>query len=165
MKVTYDSNNSGGGWWLKDKDWEKLEKAGWTVNWGGTYFCHSKYGSIANVRKPTYESFRECATAEECHGHRALETYEEASKLPKDRRWLGCIARGATIECQSLGEAIRIWENATGMDASDNGCNCCGPPHSFSGDNECVSGEEIAEVLTGIKGLSYREALEKLRDR
>ena len=33
MKVEYDSNNSGGSWWLSDNDWLNLEKAGWTVHW------------------------------------------------------------------------------------------------------------------------------------
>jgi hypothetical protein len=33
MKVEYSSNNSGGSWWLKDKDWYTLEKAGWKVEW------------------------------------------------------------------------------------------------------------------------------------
>jgi hypothetical protein len=33
MKVEYSSNNSGGTWWLKDKDWKSLEEAGWKVNW------------------------------------------------------------------------------------------------------------------------------------
>lgn len=33
MKITYDSNNSGGSWWLKDDDWFNLEKAGWTIKW------------------------------------------------------------------------------------------------------------------------------------
>lgn len=31
--LSYGSNNSGGRWWLKDKDWEALEDAGWTVHW------------------------------------------------------------------------------------------------------------------------------------
>jgi hypothetical protein len=33
MYVEYDSNNSGGSWWLKDKDWLALEAAGWEVDW------------------------------------------------------------------------------------------------------------------------------------
>lgn len=33
MKVEYSSNNSGGGWWLKDADWKALEAAGWDVEW------------------------------------------------------------------------------------------------------------------------------------
>jgi hypothetical protein len=31
--VEYSSNNSGGSWWLDDEDWEKLEQAGWQVDW------------------------------------------------------------------------------------------------------------------------------------
>jgi len=33
MIVEYDSNNSGGYWWLKDEDWHNMEKAGWEVDW------------------------------------------------------------------------------------------------------------------------------------
>ena len=33
MKVKYSSNNSGGNWWLEDKDWFALEAAGWEVQW------------------------------------------------------------------------------------------------------------------------------------
>jgi len=32
-KVDYSSNNSGGSWWLSDKDWLALEEAGWEVEW------------------------------------------------------------------------------------------------------------------------------------
>lgn len=32
-RIVYDSNNSGGIWWLRDKDWVNLEKAGWVVDW------------------------------------------------------------------------------------------------------------------------------------
>lgn len=31
--ITYNTNNSGGDWWLSDKDWTSLEKAGWKVKW------------------------------------------------------------------------------------------------------------------------------------
>lgn len=31
--VEYDSNNSGGHWWLSDDDWLKLEADGWAVRW------------------------------------------------------------------------------------------------------------------------------------
>lgn len=33
MKVEYNSNNSGGEWWLEDEDWHALEAAGWVVDW------------------------------------------------------------------------------------------------------------------------------------
>lgn len=42
MKIEYDSNNSGGNWWLEDKDWEALEAAGWEVEWGGLGSSFSK---------------------------------------------------------------------------------------------------------------------------
>lgn len=33
FRVEYSSNNSGGRWWLRDRDWIALERAGWAVNW------------------------------------------------------------------------------------------------------------------------------------
>jgi hypothetical protein len=33
MLITYDSNNSGGRWWLTDDHWKALEAAGWKVDW------------------------------------------------------------------------------------------------------------------------------------
>ena len=31
--IRYDSNNSGGDWWLTDEDWKNLEKVGWVIDW------------------------------------------------------------------------------------------------------------------------------------
>lgn len=31
--IEYDSNNSGGGWWITDQNWKDLEAAGWEVQW------------------------------------------------------------------------------------------------------------------------------------
>jgi len=31
--VEYDSNNSGGSWWVSLDQWKALEKAGWEVDW------------------------------------------------------------------------------------------------------------------------------------
>lgn len=31
--LNYSSNNSGGSWWLTDKNWKDLEAAGWKVDW------------------------------------------------------------------------------------------------------------------------------------
>lgn len=113
MKVTYDSNNSGGHWWLKDDDWKALEKAGWVVHW-------------------------------------------------KPERWLGALATSAEIECETPQEAIRSFEAATGQNAADEGCNCCGAPHAFHWDDYRghVSGEECAATLLGLDELpTYRELL------
>jgi hypothetical protein len=78
------------------------------------------------------------------------------TKLEKngwDVRWLGTFASNCYKEFEAdsvkdaLREAIRDWEHIIGKDASDEGCNCCGPPHSFSAENgkdwEYASGEEV----------------------
>lgn len=33
MVIKYDSNNSGGDWWLTTQDWKNLEDNGWDVAW------------------------------------------------------------------------------------------------------------------------------------
>lgn len=32
-RIEYQSNNSGGSWWLNDEQWLALERAGWQVEW------------------------------------------------------------------------------------------------------------------------------------
>ena len=49
-KVEYDSNNSGGNWWLTDDDWKALEQAGWVVAWikdNDSYTGDSFLGALA----------------------------------------------------------------------------------------------------------------------
>lgn len=46
--TTYDSNNSGGSWWLTDEDWINLEEAGWNVQWFRN--MKSRFVSYANGR-------------------------------------------------------------------------------------------------------------------
>jgi hypothetical protein len=46
-------------------------------------------------------------------------------------RWLGALAREATIECESIEVAIAKWEHVTGQNSQDQGCSCCGTPHNF----------------------------------
>jgi hypothetical protein len=43
MKITYDSNNSGGSWWLSDENWRALEAGGWTVHWAKDNQYQSRY--------------------------------------------------------------------------------------------------------------------------
>lgn len=45
--------------------------------------------------------------------------------------FLGAKATEATLECRSVEEAIRSFEELTGMDTDEEGCECCGPPHNF----------------------------------
>ncbi|WNN93705.1 hypothetical protein SEA_CALLINALLBARBZ_55 [Arthrobacter phage CallinAllBarbz] len=46
-------------------------------------------------------------------------------------RWLGALATTAHREGLDMDEAIEEWERVTGQDAEDEGCSCCGAPHSF----------------------------------
>ena len=128
--VEYNSNNSGGSWWLKDYDWAKLELDGWKVRWGTPSYCHSKYNFGSAVAPDT-------CPKDECPGHTMAETYEEALAKADDIRWLGALAREATIEVKAYsrdlaeGIALEWWENTLGYDAREDGCECCGRPHSF----------------------------------
>ena len=115
MIIQYETNNSGGYWWLKDSQWIALEKAGWNVLWGGRL----------DERK----------------------TLEQA----RASRYMGALAVSATKEFPSMRDAILEFEKVTGHCASDEGCNCCGPPHNFeiadSDDYSLISGSEIIDVL------------------
>lgn len=134
--VEYDSNNSGGSWWLKDEDWAALEKAGWYVQWLGLSFCHARYPGIGGA-KPAPET---CPDSQSCHGHRGANSYEEAIAAGRDARWLGALAREATFEVTAYSAALaesnaqQLWSEDIGFRYSgdEEGCNCCGRPHYFS---------------------------------
>jgi hypothetical protein len=51
-------------------------------------------------------------------------------------RWLGALAKGASKEFPDAETGIREWEEITGGNSAAEGCNCCGPPHSFSYEDE-----------------------------
>jgi hypothetical protein len=133
--VKYSSNNSGGRWWLRDGDWEKLEKAGWIVEW---------YKDKKSNRFESYEGGRFL-------GARAT----EAS--------IG-IEAGSAIEAITAG--IWKWEKDTCQNASSEGCNCCGAPHSFTvrneegGERDYASGEDVLRFLYEDIPSSLRDALE-----
>lgn len=54
----------------------------------------------------------------------------------KDGRWLGALAKSASREGLTLGEAIAEWERITGLDSAALGCSCCGAPHLFTTYND-----------------------------
>jgi len=161
VKVEYSANNSGGHWWLKDKDWVALSKAGWYVEWGGLYFCHSKFswGSDKKLKD-------KCKTAESCHGHRKFRSYKNMEK--EEDRYMGALAHDAKKKFKSITEALLEFEKLTGANVADEGCNCCGPPHGFSwknletGESEYESGEGLLPYLYPEKKIphSLREAVE-----
>ena len=104
VSLEYSSNNSGGSWWLKDEDWIALEKAGWKVEW----YADAKEGTL--VKK-------------------MLDNKKKKDKRP---RWLGALASKAYKVFPSVSEGLAEWERITGQTCSDEGCNCCGAPHSFN---------------------------------
>lgn len=125
--VEYDSNNSGGHWWLKDEDWKALEKAGWIVHWAHLVNVYTKDES-GYVR-----------------GKNGIPKLVHIEKAPKQKfifvdkkndgeyRYMGALARKAyKPNCNDLRAAAEEWERATGQSATDAGCACCGQPHNFT---------------------------------
>ena len=141
--VEYSSNNSGVRWWLKDKDWYALEKAGWKVVWSDEEVIYQKGTHVIdNQGFPMTKK-----------------------KEGEEKRWLGALARDAYFKCSDPSEAIRSFEKVTGKNASDEGCNCCGAPHSFSWDGGYCSGEDCLGYLYDNPPTSLREAAEILSTR
>lgn len=148
MLVEYSTNNSGGSWWLGDKDWYALEKAGWKVQW-------------IKDEKPLKIGGR-------------LSTIGMADK---DGRWLGALAKRASKRFPSVKAAVEEFERITGQRASDEGCNCCGAPHTFywgravstyKGPKDAeygyASGEQIISILFGEDApKNLREAVSMLK--
>jgi len=138
--VKYDSNNSGGSWWLGDEDWEKLEKALWKVEW---------------VKDSKDTLFR------------------------NGDRFLGALASRASLVIESdddplvvFRSALKNFEEVVGTDITDEGCSCCGPPHSFTlyrvkedGEEEyleCGYGQSLIKYLYDVAPRSFREAVKIL---
>lgn len=116
MKIRYSTNNSGGDYWLKKKDWAALRKAGWTVE-----------------------------------------------PLPKNQigdllSRLGCTYHNAHKNFRTVRAALLEFEKLTGQKVSDEGCPCCGPPHSFSWKNGYCSGEDCLKYLYNHVPKSLRDA-------
>jgi len=142
--VKYRTNNSGGSWWLSDEDWKKLEEAGWKVDW-----VH-KSGSFYN-------------------------------KFSDGNRYMGAPAVAAEFEVTSdlsprtvFKDVIRVFEDALQVDVTEEGCNCCGPPHGFSvyridGEKEIYvdggGGNDLVSVLYDNAPMSLREAARLLNEK
>lgn len=119
--------------------------------WGGYYFCNGKHGE-----KTPYVT--ECGL-DKCKGHRRFTSHEQ---MAGDDRWLGALSKEASKEFDNVGDAIREFERLTKQNASDEGCNCCGPPHGFEWDGDSCSGESCLEHLFDNVPSSLREATELL---
>jgi len=77
-------------------------------------------------------------------------------------RWLGALATDASKEFNSIKEALEEFERITDQRVSDEGCNCCGAPHSFNWDGGYISGSDCLSYLYDEVPGSLREACERL---
>lgn len=72
--------------------------------------------------------------------------------LNSDGRWFGALAGSASINVGSPEEAMRKFEAATNCGLSEEGCNCCGAPHTFEwknnkGETHWVSGKDFSTYV------------------
>jgi hypothetical protein len=117
--LEYSSNNSGGNFWLTDKDWKNLEKAGWIVHW------------VHDSDDPSHtHAGDEDDWAD--HQHRHSYTDPLVPSVWNGERWLEAAATTAAIATDDPDKAVEEFERITGRDVSAKGCSCCGSPHSFA---------------------------------
>lgn len=146
--VEFTANNSGGGWWLEDKDWKNLKKAGWKVIWSNESFDYNEKGN----RKYDKNGYPKTKKGNEW--------------ADKDGRWLGALAQYAYKKTDSITETLKEFEKITKQDITAEGCNCCGAPFDFSwkdekGEHQYCSGEDCLQYLYPDKKIpkSIRESL------
>lgn len=127
ITVKYESNNSGGSWWLSTEIWEKLEEAGWIVHW----IEKNKGSTLSGVPESSYK--------------------EPLKPCPREGgNWLGCEAKSAAKQFNTIQEAISEWEIITGQNAAEEGCNCC-PPHTFEWTDENGLSHYSSVEVTGTR--------------
>jgi hypothetical protein len=129
--VEYNPNNSGGSWWLKDKDWKALEAAGWRVAWAHQEFRYTDEGD----HERDAEGFPVLVPQGQGNSEYASLTLDKPDKEGVVR-YLGALARYAYRKTDDPIAAMREFERITGQDITDEGCNCCGCPHHFSWKDE-----------------------------
>ena len=144
--IEYSSNNSGGDWWLEDKDWENLEKAGWLLDRGRDFIFDERGNHTYD--KNGFPKFKK----------------GKGEFADEDGRYMGALAHGAWKKFDSIKEALEEFEKITGQNVTDEGCSCCGPPHSFSWEGGYCSGDDCSEHFYGESGnKTKRELLEELK--
>lgn len=122
--IEYRHNNSGGSWWLTDDDWYALEAAGWIVHW--QHDESEQHGDL--VHEPS-----QWPSLGHHHGYtHPLVPVQAPPRGKREGRQLGALATSAAKETADPAATVAEWERITGQSASDEGCNCCGSPHSFT---------------------------------
>jgi len=122
MYVEYSTNNSGGRWWLSDKNWTDLEAAGWIVAWNRLFYDYDDKGEyVVDERGIPVLLEDDPGTSR----------YGRIPNPDEGGRWLGSLAQRAYRPGLSLRDAAREWERVTGLSSTEAGCPCCGQPHNF----------------------------------
>lgn len=135
MYVEYNSNNSGGHWWLDDEDWLALEKAGWKIQWCGLREVYEKDESGRDRIVLDPDGTPKLIEVQPGDGYPAFgdSSLPIGHTLPiGQREWLGAKAMYAYRSGLSFMEAVEEWERVTGKSSTDAGCPCCGQPHTFT---------------------------------
>ena len=161
IPVAYSANNSGGRDWLSEKDWKNLEKAGWKIfGFGEFAYKNGQRITDKNGLPARYSEVPESEQDKKDRSYFNVDEYQSAYKL-----------------FNSIQEAIKEFEEITGQDVTEEGCNCCGAPHSFTWgkdtivrvdtkekDYNCESGEDLLKYLYPNIDItvSKRELIEKL---
>jgi hypothetical protein len=116
VKFEFNENNSGGSWWLKREQYDKLLANGWSLPEPSEPDNTPIGRSIKSLKKSLQKS---------------------SGDVPYEWR------HGVWGEFASMQEAVESWERATGEDFFAEGCNCCGAPFSMSSDDDHLSGDSI----------------------
>lgn len=116
--LKYSSNNSGGSFWLSLADWQALEKGGWIVHW------------VHDEDDPSHTHEGDHSYSFGVHMHDYSDELVPAKWNGQD--WLGTPAKGAVLVTDDPQAGVDQFEALTGQNLDDEGCNCCGPPHSIS---------------------------------
>lgn len=125
--VEYNSNNSGGSWWLTDADWKALEDDGWIVAWANLRHSFTPSGDYERESNGVPRLVPRDGTEERTH----------SIGIKKDdkgvHRYMGAVAREAYLpDCDDIRRAAESFDKVTSCLSTSAGCPCCGQPHNFT---------------------------------
>ena len=161
--LQYDANNSGGHWWLKTEDFVALEKAGWVVHWyHDVKQKHEAYDVPAEPDKNDPHIWQDLDLNPKGyssdHSHKYGTYPLPLVKATSDgTKYLGdALATSAAKRFKTAREGVEEWQRLTGADPSEEGCNCCGVPHTFEWDGDDGKHQYITSY-TESRRMSYED--------
>ena len=144
--LVYDSNNSGGSWWLSKKDYDTLEEKGWIVHWlHDITQDHGDYEGKGDEKNDPHAWARSPFGRDHNH-HFGLGSVQMLPAKWNEKLWLGAAATSAAKRFETPESGVREWEELTEQSAKGEGCNCCGPPHSFEWTDDATGEKKYTSV-------------------